>query len=357
MYKRLLSAAILLVFILATACSKKDTIKAAPSIETLEIKGADVSYLTELRQSGIVLRNAQNQTEDVLVTLKKSGVNVIRLRLWNNPSTSTSNFPTVKNLSKEVKGLGMKVMLTVHYSDTWADPSKQVKPAAWQSLSFTHLQDSVYQFTKKIITEIDPEYIQIGNEINNGFLFPEGRISNLSQMKQLLQKGIAAVRDVNPKTKIILHYAGHEYANAFYTKFSDLDYDIIGVSYYPMWHGKSLSTLKQNLITISSSQNKPIFIAETSYPFTFGWNDWTNNIIGDQNQILSEYNASPAGQKEYLLKIKEIISETPKGIGFCYWGAEWISYKGNESKEGSSWENQAFWDFENKALPVLEAYK
>ena len=322
----------------------------------MEIKGADLSFLPEIRQSGVVLKNANNQPEDMLLTLKNSGVNVIRLRLWKNPTETNSNFSSVKNLAKEIQNLGMKVLLSVHYSDTWADPGKQTKPVQWQGIPFNQLKDSVYLYTKKIVSEINPEYIQLGNEINPGFMWPEGHISNPTQFKELLQKGINAVRETNAQTKIIIHYAGFENANQFYTSISNLDYDIIGLSYYPMWHGKNLETLKQNLITISNTHNKAIFIAETSYPFTLGWNDYTNNIIGLESQILSQFSATPQGQKDYLTAIKEIINEVPKGIGFCYWGGEWVSYKGNTASNGSSYENQAFWDFENKSLPILACF-
>ena len=130
----------------------------------LEIKGADLSFLPEIRQSGVVLKNATNQPEAMLLTLKNAGVNVIRLRLWKNPSEINSNFTTVKNLTHEIQQLGMKVMLTVHYSDTWADPGNQTKPGQWQGIPFNQLKDSVYFYTKKIVSEINPEYIQIGTK-------------------------------------------------------------------------------------------------------------------------------------------------------------------------------------------------
>ncbi len=293
------------------SCSKSSDTTNNPSpvipvTKVLEIKGTDASYLPEIRQSGIQFYNATGQQEDMLTTLKNAGVNVIRLRLWYNPSTPTSNFNTVKTLSTEIKSLGLKTLITVHYSDSWADPGKQTKPALWQSLNFTQLQDSVFNYTKKIVQEMNPDYIQIGNEINGGLLWPEGSSSNLSQMKTLLQKGITAVRQNNSTTKIIIHFAGIANASSFYNAISDLDFDIIGLSYYPIWHGKDLNTLKQTLKSISESLNKKIFIAETSYPFTHGWNDWTNNIIGSDAQILPEFLATPFGQRSYLNKIKEI---------------------------------------------------
>lgn len=345
-----------LVLITLLGCSKSKNNELTETADLLEIKGADMSYLPEIRQSGISFYNDKNQAEDMLLTLKKSGVNVIRLRIWNNPAEPNSSFSSVKNLSDEIKRLGLKVMITVHYSDNWADPGKQTKPLKWQGISFNQLKDSVFNYTQKIVREINPEYIQIGNEINNGLLWPEGNSSNLLQMKQLLQKGASAVRATNNKTKIIIHYAGYANAINFYAAIADIDYDIIGLSYYPMWHGKDLNELQQTLITLSANQKKPIFIAEASYPFTHNWNDWTNNIIGSDSQILSQYPATPQGQKNYLNMLIAMVKTVPNGIGVCYWGSDMVSYKGARATNGSSYENQAFWDFNNKSLPVLEAF-
>lgn len=343
------------------ACSRSENVspETEPFIDEkiLEIKGADLSYLPELRQSGIILKNAEGQAEDPLTSLKKAGVNTIRLRLWKNPTSPNSSFKSVKNLSQEIKSRGMKVMLSVHYSDTWADPGQHKKPLQWENLSLSALKDSVSAYTQKIVREINPEYLQVGNEINNGFLFPEGSIQNLSQMKTLLKSGIDAAKSANPNVKIILHYAGYQDAQSFYSKLSDLNYDIIGLSYYPLWHGKNMAELESQLSQISQTQYKPIFIAETSYPFTLQWNDQTHNVIGDNTQILSQFSATKEGQKQYLQEIKNMMTKIPKGIGFCYWGAEWVAYKGANATDGSSWENQAFWDFNNQLLPVSEVYK
>ncbi|MBC7884495.1 MAG: glycosyl hydrolase 53 family protein, partial [Saprospiraceae bacterium] len=191
---------------------------------------------------------------------------------------------------------------------------------------------------------------------NSGFLWPEGNISKLSQMKELMSSGIKAVRDNNTKTKIMIHYAGHEQAYAYYNNLKELDYDIIGLSYYPFWHGKDLETLKNNLNQLATQFGKEMVIAETSYPFTFGYNDQTNNVIGLDNQILSQYPASVQGQSDFLSEITTIIKNTPKGIGFCYWAPEWLAFKGNTATDGSSWENQALWGFDNKALPGIKVF-
>jgi arabinogalactan endo-1,4-beta-galactosidase len=293
-----------------------------------------------------------------LQTLKLAGVNTIRIRLWKKPKDISSSYAEVKAFAKEVKAKGMMVWICMHYSDTWADPGAQEVPSEWMSggLSFSRLMDSVSGYTKQVALDIQPDYIQIGNEINNGFLLPFGSKQS-PQFEQLLKTGIEAVRLVSPKTKILIHFAGYQNSIPFFTDISSLDYDIIGLSYYPTWHGRNLETLSSEMNLLHAATNKPIIIAETSYPFTLGWNDWTNNIIGDTSQILSNYPPTSLGQKEYLQRIKEISSSPIWGGGFCYWGGEWISYKGSTSKEGSSYENQALWDFNAKALPALEVFK
>jgi arabinogalactan endo-1,4-beta-galactosidase len=282
-------------------------------------------------------------------------MNTVRIRLWNIRE-GNSGWNEVKTFSEEVKSLGLKVWLTVHYSDTWADPGSQTKPDVWKNLSFNQLKDSVYSFTSNIITEINPDYIQIGNEINPGFLWPEGHISNKSQMIELLRRGIAAVRDHSDKTKIMLHYAGHEEAAAFFSDLQVLDFDIIALSYYPIWHGKDLLELQSNINHLGSQYNKDIVIAETSYPFSLGWNDWTHNVIGSEDQLLPQYPPSEQGQADFLYKILQISTSSPRGIGFSYWGAEWVAFKGSTATNGSSWENMALWDFNNKVLLGIKVF-
>jgi arabinogalactan endo-1,4-beta-galactosidase len=321
-----------------------------------EVKGLDLSFIPEIRTSGIVFKNEDNVAEDMLETVRKSGHNTVRIRLWKNPSNVHSGFEEVKNFANEVKSKGMKVWITVHYSDTWADPGAQAKPQQWQNLNFPILKDSIYKYTKKIVKEIDPDYIQIGNEINFGLLWPEGKINNMTQMLQLLDTACKSVRINNPRTRIIMHYAGLAGADYFFDKIKNLSFDLLALSYYPIWHGKDLNAISETMDALSV-YNKKILIAETSYPFTFNWNDYTNNVIGNTNQIISNYPASPVGQKQFLLTLKGIINKHPNGAGLCYWGAEWVAFKGNTATNGSSWENQALWDFDYKALPALNIYK
>ncbi|HQQ13671.1 MAG TPA: glycosyl hydrolase 53 family protein, partial [Bacteroidales bacterium] len=188
-----------------------------------------------------------------------------------------------------------------------------------------------------------------------GLLWPEGHRSNIFQMRALLSEGIRACREASPKTKIMLHYAGHQNALSFFEPFVNLDFDLIGLSYYPIWHGKSLDELGTSIQNLKNTYNKEVIIAETSYPFSFGWADWTNNVLGNSGQIISNFPASPQGQSDFLQALDAKIGEAG-GKGWAYWGAEWVASKGDQASNGSSWENQALWDFDFNALPAVNAF-
>ncbi|MDP3681807.1 MAG: glycosyl hydrolase 53 family protein [Flavobacterium sp.] len=344
------------------SCSANDTnetpIVEPPVAEDTFIRAADISFLPEIESSGTILYN-NTKAEDMLTTLKTAGCNAVRIRLWKNPSNGHSGMTEVKALAARVKKAGMKVWLTVHYSDTWADPAVQTIPAEWKNLSFLDLKTAVASYTSTIITEINPDIIQIGNEINSGLLWPQGHLINQEvQCLALLSAASATIRTKAPNTKIMIHYAGVKASdtNWFFNKIKSVDYDYIGLSYYPIWHGKDLEVVKTTINTLGKTYNKKVIIAETAYPFTLGYNDWTNNIVGLDTQLVSGYPATPDGQKSFVMAIKTVVKESEYGLGFAYWGGEWISFKGNQAANGSTFENQAFYDFNNKALPVLQVF-
>lgn len=322
------------------------------------IRAADMSFLPLIESEGTVYFNANNQAENALTTLKNAGCNTIRIRLWKDPIDAQSGITQVKAFAQRVKQAGMKVWLTVHYSDTWADPGHQTTPETWNGLSFANLKNEMVAYTETIMTEIQPDIIQIGNEINSGLLWPSGHlINNESQCLELLNAASTAIRAKSNTTKIMLHYAGiGAGATWFFNKMSPVNYDYIGLSYYPVWHGKNLSDLQSTIQILGQTHNKKVIIAETAYPFTLGWEDWTNNIVGLENQLIPAYPATPEGQKNFLQAIKNLVQQSEYGLGFAYWGSEWIAFRGNESTNGSSWENQALWDFNNKALPVMTVF-
>lgn len=342
------------VWLLLAGC-KGDT-SANPAKENSDfISAVDISSFPEISASNPVFYALDGNKRDFLEILKQNGVNTIRLRLWVNPESRHSGFEEVKQFSEILKIKGFKIWLTMHYSDTWADPGQQITPKAWQGLVFEGLRDSVRSYTQRVVQQIRPDYIQTGNEINPGFLHPYGNIeTNFQNFITLLNTGSKAVRDNSPNTKIIIHFAGIEGSNWFFNQIKNVDYDFIGLSYYPIWHGKSLESLKTTLNSLAQSHQKEVLVAETAYPFTLEWNDWANNVVGEDSQlILPQFPASAEGQKGFVRNIKNIVKESKNGVGFCYWGAELIAWKGSESTSGSAWENQALFDFENIATPAL----
>lgn len=351
---------ILITLLIFISCNRDDINVSIPGNENSTfISAVDISGYPEISNSSPTFYDLEGNQNNFLTILKDNGINTVRLRLWVNPINEHSGFNEVKQFSNTLKTNGFKTWLTLHYSDTWADPAHQEPPIQWQGINFTQLKDSVYNYTKKIVTELQPDYIQIGNEINTGFLHPYGHISNnFQQFIELMDTAIVAVRTNAIDTEIILHFAGIENSDWFFNQVSVLDFNIIGLSYYPIWHGKSIDNLQTKMQYLSETHNKKILIAETAYPFTLNWNDWTNNIVGLEEQlILPEYQATIEGQRKFIKQIKTLTKEVKNGIGFCYWGAELIAWKGNQSTDASPWENQALFDFDNKALPVLREFK
>ncbi|UJH67911.1 glycosyl hydrolase 53 family protein [Allomuricauda sp. SCSIO 65647] len=350
----------MLFFFVVISCDKGDeTITTPENTKSEFISAVDISRYPEISRSNPIFYDQEGNRSDFLNILKENGINTVRLRIWVNPSTEHSGFDEVKQFSQTLKSHGFKIWLTLHYSDTWADPGQQNVPSEWEGISFASLKDSVYNYTEKVVHEISPSYVQIGNEINTGFLHPYGHITNnYQQFKELLHSGVAATRANSDTAKIIIHFAGIENSDWFFNQMTTIDYDIIGLSYYPIWHGKSLESLKTKMRSLSEAHDKEILIAETAYPFTLDWNDWTNNIVGlDDQLILPDYPASVEGQRHFIKKIKTLAKEVKNGIGFCYWGAELIAWKGSQATDASPWENQALFDFQNKALPVLGEFE
>ncbi|OUD37073.1 glycosyl hydrolase 53 family protein [Flavobacterium sp. FPG59] len=365
MKKYFKNSALLSLVILVFSCSDAgdssatETPAAKPPVVTSDfIKAADISYLPEIEAAGVVFTN-NGKTEDMLTTLKSAGCNTIRIRLWKDPANGHSGLTEVKALAQRVKQAGLKVWLTVHFSDDWADPAVQTTPASWKNLSFTDLKAAVVTYTTTILTEINPDIIQIGNEINTGLLWPQGHLINQeAQCIDLLKTASATIRSKAPSTKIMFHYAGVSATdtNWFFNKVKSIDYDYIGLSYYPLWHGKDMAAVKTTIDALGKNFSKKVIIAETAYPFTLSWNDWTNNIMGLESQLISGFPATPEGQKSFVLAIKDLVKSSTYGQGFAYWGGEWVSFKGSQATNGSTFENQAFYDFSNKALPVLQAF-
>ncbi|MCB2220383.1 MAG: arabinogalactan endo-1,4-beta-galactosidase [Bacteroidetes bacterium] len=332
----------------------------------------DLSFQPELTDWQTTFYDENGNPVDVIPYYAGKGANLVRLRLWHSPSSGYCDLEHTLNMAQKVKQQGMDLLLSIQFSDSWSDPGHQQKPLAWEGLSLNVLKDSVGDYTKRVVSafrdkNILPAIIQIGNETNAGFLWNEGRVggsydSNWPQYVELVERAASAIREVDTEqmVKIMMHFAGYQGADWYYNnlKQNGVDYDIMGISFYSIWHGKNLDNLKSNLISLGTSYNKYVLLTETSYPWTLAWNDWTNNPWGEEGQLIPGYPATPEGQLSYLLKIKEMMKDLGgHGIGFCYWAPDWVAFKGPEATTGSTWENATLFDFDNKALPANNAFE
>jgi arabinogalactan endo-1,4-beta-galactosidase len=335
------------------------------------IKGADISFVPQIEDLGGAYYVDGTQTDPVEI-FSQNGVGYIRLRLWHTPANGYCGLASTIQMASRVKQLGLKFLLDIHYSDTWADPAHQTKPAAWQSLSYTQLVDSVYSYTYSVVQALDnanvlPDMIQIGNEITVGFLWPEGKVggsynttTQWQQFTTLLKTARNAVVDAIPDTTIpiMIHIdRGGDNAGSrwFFDKMNtyQVPYDYIGLSFYPWWHG-TLTNLSQNLNDLSVRYGKNIIVVETAYPWTLQWYDNINNIVGNSSQLHDGYPATVDGQFNFVFDMIEIIKNVPnkKGKGIFYWAPEYISVQ----PIGSPWENLALFDFNGEVLSSISAF-
>lgn len=243
--------------------------------------GADISFLPELEAGG--MKFSDNGVEkDAIQILKDHGFNYVRLRIFNDPARDSGYSPkkgfcdlaNTKKMAKRVKDAGMKLLLDFHYSDYWADPGKQYKPAAWRGLSFEELKKQVYVYTKDVIQQLKdqgttPDMVQVGNEINHGIIWPEGNVSNFEGLAQLINAGTAAVKSVDPSITMMLHVAlgGQNDESVFFIDnmiARGVYFDVIGESYYPKWHG-TLDDLRDNLTDLVRRYGKDVIVVEYSH--------------------------------------------------------------------------------------------
>ena len=353
-----------------------------PSIENLPndfIKGMDISMLKQVEDNGG--KFYENGVEkDPLVIFKEHGVNWVRLRLWNNPAGKgggENDLATTIELAKRAKALGLKFLLDFHYSDFWADPGTQTKPAAWLNLSGSDLENAVYNYTKDAITQLKnenalPDMVQIGNEINGGMLWPDGKTFGTGSggydgLARLLSSGVKGVKDSleeSEDVKIMIHLAEGGENGRFRTFFDAIterkvEFDIIGLSFYPYWHG-TLEELQHNADDISNRYNKEVIVAETAYAYTLDNGDAHGNIFGPDQEKEAGYPATLQGQATEVRAIMDVMAKVPngKGKGIFYWEGGWIPVEGAgwAAGEGNAWENQAFFDFKGNTLPSLEVF-
>jgi beta-galactosidase len=245
-----------------------------------QMLGADISFLPELEASGIQFSD-KGVKKDAIEILQSHGFNYVRLRLFHNPSLDSGYSPgkgfcdlaNTLAMAKRVKASGMKLLLDFHYSDYWADPGKQYKPAAWKNLNFTDLKKALYDYTREVMLALKaqgtlPDMVQVGNEINHGIVWPDGNVANIDGTAQLINAGTAAVKSVHPTVQLMLHVAlgGQNHESVFFIDnmvARGVPFDVIGQSFYPKWHG-TLSDLENNLNDLSRRYNKDVMVVEYS---------------------------------------------------------------------------------------------
>lgn len=313
--------------------------------------GADVSFLAQAEQQGTVFKD-NGVGKPGLQILKDHGYNWIRLRLFHAPPTELPNDLTYTiALAKKAKRMGFRFLLDFHYSDTWADPGHQPTPKDWLGKTHKELVDAVFQYTRDTIAafrdaDVLPDMVQIGNEITNGMLWPDGKLpENLNNFAQLLYAGINGVdagRGNNPRPRIMIHIdrgADQKGTKAFLDKLNsyDIPYDLIGQSYYPWWHG-NLNDLRSNLEFMAREYQKDVIVVEAAYNWQPG------NYIGK----LAPFPESPEGQREFLDEVNRVVLQTPNGRGK---GVFWW-----EPAVTGPLTIRGFFDEQHNALPVLTVF-
>jgi arabinogalactan endo-1,4-beta-galactosidase len=331
---------------------------------TLTMRGADVSTVQRALDLGAKYYDAGGTARDPLDILKGVGVNYIRLRIWNNPRSGYNNKAKVLAYAKQVKGL--KLMIDFHYSDTWADPGNQNKPAAWAGHGISQLQTDVYNYTYDVCNSLKAQgttadSVQIGNEINVGMLWNDGKVvnNNFTNLSLLLKAGYNATKACNSGTQVIIHTANADsmdHARWFYDgiRAKGVSWDITALSYYCMWHG-TLSNLYNVIADVKSRYGKPVVVAETAYPFTSANADSTSNSI---TTGCSGYPLTWSGQATNFDHVQN-TARNAGAIGVFYWEPTWYAVPGNGwdpadiNNSGDGWDNMSIFGWTGNLNPQI----
>lgn len=359
------------------------------------IKGFDVSTLAEVERCGGKFYD-HGRPGDALEILKAYGGNWVRLRLWNDPygekgedyGAGVCDLPTVLALARRAKLAGMDWLLDLHYSDFWADPGKQYPPKKWQDYTAQELEQAVYAYTTDVLhacraADVTPGMVQVGNELTKGLLWPLGKTPNYDNIARFVRAGAKAVRDFDPSIRIIVHLDNGGNSELYRTWFDEFskrggDWDVIGLSYYPFWHG-TLEMLAENMNSIALRYGKDLMIVETSMGFTMesyaGYERLPEAAEARKGAATRPalvekipFPMTPEGQASYTAALLKVLQDVPehRGRGFFWWEPAWIPVPGSGWAEPSGWEyvheqgpggnewaNQALFDYEGNALPAL----
>lgn len=317
------------------------------------ILGMDASCVPALERSGVRYYDFDGKEQDVYKVLADNGVNYIRVRIWNNPFDADGNgfgggncdIDNAVEIGKRATANGMKLLVNFHYSDFWADPSKQAAPLAWKDMEIEEKAQALYEYTRESLEKlkdagIDIGMVQIGNE-TNGMFCGEKIWFN---MQQLFAAGSKACREVVPEAKVALHFANPEKVTNYadYSKKLDyykIDYDVFASSYYPYWHG-TLDNLASVLSTVAETYGKEVMVMETSYAFTSDDSDFYGNTISDGGTVDKPFPYTVQGQANSVREVIDTVAnKTKNGIGVVYWEGTCISVGGTSYEENlETWE-------------------
>lgn len=327
---------LLLAAIAIPECHKEPAVQDEEPAPPTRIVGADLSQWLVYKENGAVYTEKGKSIDDIPAFLAEHGYNTARIRLFVAPdlqSEACQDLDYVLKTARACKQAGMQICLDFHYSDTWADPGKQYTPRAWASLDSTQLAQQVYDYTRQSLLSlqkqgITPYQIQIGNEITTGMLWETGRVSvwdepantpgQWRKLVSLLQNASKACREVCPDAQIIIHTdrgGDAETARRFYEKVKTVNYDVIGLSYYPFWHG-TLDSLENTLRVLQEEfPDKSVMIVETAYPHS-------ESDYNSEGNTACSYSFSPEGQQAFLSDLVETLQRHDNVTGVFYWYPE-----------------------------------
>jgi len=368
---RLRPALLASVAMLATALTAQ-----AADTAPKRFAGVDLSYVNEIESCGAQFR-LNGKLRDPYDLFAESDANLVRLRLWNNPTwTKYSTEADVTRSIERAHKAGMFVLLDFHYSDDWADPQKQTIPAAWAADigDADKLATHVYEYTRDVLARLNargllPYMVQVGNEINTQMLRPAettGIPIDWAKNAKYLNAGIRAVREAKAadgtSPKVMLHVAQPENVEPWFeaaTAAGVRDFDYIGVSYYPKWSKFNMKQAGAALAAIKQRFKADIIVVEVSYPWTLrDAGDKASNLLGEDS-LLRGYPATLAGQQRFM---NDVVRMTLKagGVGVVYWEPAWVSTScATRWGTGSHWENATLFDFRkgNELTPAADFLK
>jgi arabinogalactan endo-1,4-beta-galactosidase len=338
-----------------------------------------MSFLPQLEEAGVRYRDLAGRRRPAERILADAGANHMRLRVWVDPPAGYSDKRRALALARRAKRAGMKIVLDPHYCDFWADPSKQPIPASWPQ-DLPGLLSRIHSYTRGLIREFAAQgtpvdILQVGNEITAGILWPVGKLylddgtQQWQAFTDLLKAGIAGARqgaaEAHHPLRIMLHIdRGGKLGDTrwFFDHMAEyaVPYDIIGQSYYPMWHG-SIADLQVNLNDSVVRYDKPVLLAELSYPWTYSDGDGRGNIVTADTPLpdADQFPPTPAGQAAFYEAVRAVLKQVPdgRGLGFLAWEPAWVPGVGWEPGAEAPNDNLTQFDFTGQALPSIRAYR